>query len=194
MIAISRAVTKDVKLLIMDEPTSALTKIEVDNLFRVVEDLRTKGVAILFVSHKLTEVFQVAERVTVLRDGRCVGTYDKSALDYERLSFLMTGKSIAKNPVVVDSAEGVPLLELKSLTRANEFTNVSFALHRGEVIGITGLLGSGRTELALSIFGLTRADSVRSMSMESGQKSPLSWTRCGLVLDMCLRTGSCRAS
>ncbi len=159
LIAICRSLTKDVRLLIMDEPTSALTKVEIDKLFKVVTDLQGRGISILFVTHKLKEIFQVAHRITVLRDGRCVGTFDKTGLDEHRLSFLMTGKSLMKNPGVVGVSSSTPLLELKALSRSNEFNNVSLTLHRGEIIGITGLLGSGRTELALSIFGLTRADS-----------------------------------
>jgi simple sugar transport system ATP-binding protein len=159
LIAICRALTKDVKLLVMDEPTSALTTIEIDKLFKVVTDLQARGISILFVSHKLTEVFQVAQRVSVLRDGRSVGTFDRKDLDQDQLSFLMTGRKIEKNPVVVATTETTPLLEVKSLSRANEFSDVNITLRRGETIGITGLLGSGRTEIALSVFGLTRADS-----------------------------------
>jgi simple sugar transport system ATP-binding protein len=159
LIAISRALTKDVRLLVMDEPTSALTGSEVDQLFNVVADLQTRGISILFVSHKLAEVFRVAHRITVLRDGKCVGTFDKNALDEDRLAFLMTGRKIEKNPIVMSTSKSLPLLEVRALTRAHEFSDVNLTLERGEIIGITGLLGSGRTELALTVFGLTRANS-----------------------------------
>lgn len=158
MIAICRALTKNVRLLVMDEPTSALTRVETDRLFKVVTDLQQQGISVLFVSHKLTEVFQIAHRVTVLRDGKCVGTFTKESLNQDRLSFLMTGRTIERNSEVTGGSANAALLEVASLSRTGEFSDVSLTLHAGEIVGITGLLGSGRTELALSLFGLTRAD------------------------------------
>ncbi len=158
LVAICRALTRDVKLVIMDEPTSSLTKKEVDALFAVVKDLQAKGIATLFVSHKLDEVLQIAERVTILRDGRKVGTLPSQELDDEKLTLLMTGKKVEHTQYVVAEQEEDVLLEVKDLSKRGNFKDVGFNLHPGEILGITGLLGSGRTELALSLFGANPAD------------------------------------
>jgi simple sugar transport system ATP-binding protein len=159
LVAICRALTHDVRLLIMDEPTASLTKKEVDALFAVVKDMQAKGIATLFVSHKLSEVFQIAERVTVLRDGRNVGTYLSHELDDEKLTLLMSGKKLDQRPYRPVLRNEQPLLEVRRLSKAGNFHDVSFTLHAGEILGITGLLGSGRTELALALFGVNPPDS-----------------------------------
>ena len=154
LVAICRALTSDIRLLIMDEPTTALTKKEVQGLFKAVGELREQGIASLFVSHKLGEVFEIAERVTVLRDGKKVGTYAAEDLDNSKLSFLMTGQELKYKPFVFQSSGENPLLEVKNLSRKDHFADVSFKLYPGEILGITGLLGSGRTELAMALFGM----------------------------------------
>jgi simple sugar transport system ATP-binding protein len=128
-------------------------------LLGVVRRLRELGVAVVFVSHRLEEVVEIAERVTVLRDGRKVGTYPASDVDDQRLTELMTGSRIEQKIVARDVRAKRPVLEVKSATRYGEFKDVSFTLHEGEVLGLTGLLGAGRTELALALFGMTRLDS-----------------------------------
>ncbi len=159
LVAICRALTSDVRLLIMDEPTTALTRKEIQGLFRVVTELKSQGIASMFVSHKLGEIFEIAERVTVLRDGKKVGTYSCSDLDDAKLSYLMTGQTVEYTPYNFETAEHQPLLEVRNLSKKGNFADVSFALAPGEILGITGLLGSGRTELALSLFGMNRPDS-----------------------------------
>jgi simple sugar transport system ATP-binding protein len=159
LVAICRAMTSDVRLLIMDEPTSSLTRKEVDALFSVITDLKKKGIATLFVSHKLNEVFDIAERVTVLRDGRKIGTFRRADLDNEKLALLMTGKKIEYSPYKPGTPGHHPLLEVHCISKRSNFKNVSFTLHPCEILGITGLLGSGRTELALALFGMNRPDS-----------------------------------
>jgi simple sugar transport system ATP-binding protein len=159
LVAICRALTSDVRLLIMDEPTTALTRREVQGLFRVVEELKQQHIASLFVSHKLGEIFEIAERVSVLRDGRKVGTYPAGELDDAKLSFLMTGQKVEYSPYEFQSTEAAPLLEVRNLTKRDNYADVSFSLYPGEILGITGLLGSGRTELALTLFGMNRPDS-----------------------------------
>jgi simple sugar transport system ATP-binding protein len=159
LVAICRAMTSDVRLLIMDEPTSSLTRKEVDALFSVITDLKKKGIATLFVSHKLNEVFDIAERVTVLRDGRKIGTFRRADLDNEKLALLMTGKKIEYSPYKPGTPGHHPLLEVLCISKRSNFKNVSFTLHPCEILGITGLLGSGRTELALALFGMNRPDS-----------------------------------
>jgi simple sugar transport system ATP-binding protein len=159
LVAICRALTSDVRLLIMDEPTSSLTRKEVDSLFLVVTDLQKKGIATLFVSHKLNEVFQIAERVTVLRDGKRIGTFNRDELDNEKLTLFMTGKKIEYTPYTRPAEQKDVLLEVRKLSKERNFKDISFRLYRGEILGITGLLGSGRTELALSLFGMNKPDS-----------------------------------
>jgi simple sugar transport system ATP-binding protein len=159
LVAVCRALSNDVRLLIMDEPTTALTRREVEILLNVVRGLQSKGISILFVSHKLNEVFEIAQRFTVLRDANWIGTYERSELTLPKLVTLMTGQEVATAPFR-HAVEGErPLLEIANLSRTNEFHDVSLILRQGEVLGLTGLLGSGRTELALAIFGLTQPDS-----------------------------------
>ena len=157
--AICRALTHDVKLVIMDEPTTALTHKEVDALFAVVKDLQTKGIATMFVSHKLDEVFEIAESVSVLRDGEKVGTFASQELDDEKLIMLMTGKKLDHARFAGKIQREEILLDVKRLTKPGNFIDINFKLFPGEILGITGLLGSGRTELACALFGLNPADS-----------------------------------
>jgi len=155
LVAICRAITRGEKLIIMDEPTSSLGKKDIDYLFSVIRNLKAKGISVLFVGHKLNEVFEIADRVTILRDGKKVGTYGVDELDNDRLIELMTGKRLKKASQHVKRKDAIDvLLEVKNLTKKGQFENISFKLHAGEIIGLIGLLGSGRTELALSIFGL----------------------------------------
>jgi simple sugar transport system ATP-binding protein len=159
LVAICRALSGNVKLLIMDEPTTALTRKEVDILFSVVRDLQGKGISILFVSHKLNELFEVAERFTILRDGKWVGTFDQKDLDSRKLVKLMTGQEVATDAFWPDLKDREVLLEVRTLSKRNNFKDITFQLYRGEILGLTGLLGSGRTELALALFGMNRPDS-----------------------------------
>jgi simple sugar transport system ATP-binding protein len=158
LVAICRALTRDVELLIMDEPTSSLTKKEVDSLLTVVTDMKEKGIATMFVSHKLNEILQIADRVSVIRDGRMVGTYPGSDLDDEKLTGLMTGKKVEYQRFVATKNGNDPVLECRQLSRQSEYKDINFQLFPGEILGITGLLGSGRTELALSLFGISQPD------------------------------------
>lgn len=159
LVAICRALTHDVRLVIMDEPTTALTRKEVAALFAVVRDLQTKDIATMFVSHKLDEVFQIAEKVTILRDGVKVGTFASEELDDEKLTMFMTGKKLAYTQYTTATQETAILLETRELSKPGNFKNINFKLHAGEILGLTGLLGSGRTELALALFGLNPAES-----------------------------------
>jgi simple sugar transport system ATP-binding protein len=159
LVAICRALTSGVRLLILDEPTTALTRREVESLFRVIQDLQARGIATLFVSHKLDEVLKIAQRVTILRDGRKIGTYPAAALDGERLTFLMTGRKLASTKYCPQEAEAPSVLEVRGLSKMGQFSNVSFCLAPSEILGITGLLGSGRSELAQALFGMNRPDS-----------------------------------
>lgn len=160
VIAISRALTQHAKLIIMDEATSAITREEVDHLFKIIQKLKSRGISILFVSHKLSEVLDISERITIIRDGKMVGVYDTKELDQGKLVFLMTGRSIESTPYKNEYPErsGTPLLELKWLCKESQFSNINLRLYPGEIVGITGLIGSGRTEIAQAIFGLNPPD------------------------------------
>jgi len=159
LVAICRALTRDVRLVIMDEPTASLTRREVEALFSVVRDLQSKGIATLFVSHKLNEVFQIAERVTVLRDGHNIGCFPARELNDRKLTELMTGKQLEYSRYVPTGLPERPLFEVQRLSLRGNFRDISFQLRAGEILGITGLLGSGRTELALALFGVNPAQS-----------------------------------
>ncbi len=159
LVEITRALVGELKLLILDEPTASLTRKEVNALFAAIRRLQARGVTTMFVSHKMNEIFEIAERVTVIRDGEIIGAYPPSELDDDKLVYLMTGKTFkTEAPDPIDPNAGL-ILETKNLTKANDFEDVSIQLRKGEILGITGLLGSGRTELALSIFGMNPPDS-----------------------------------
>ena len=161
LVAISRALMGDAKLIIMDEPTTALTKKEVRALFDIVADLQSRGIAILFVSHKLEEVFEIAQRFTILRSGRKVITCPKEDLDRASFARHMTGRDFDEAPYRTGYIDADPVLEVREATVAGAFENASLSVRPGEILGITGLLGSGRTELALSLFGMLHLDSGR---------------------------------
>ncbi len=159
LVAICRGLASDARLLFMDEPTASLTRSEVNSLLDVVRRLKSDGIAVVFVSHRLDEIVEIAERVTVLRDGRKLGTYPAGTLNDKKLGELMTGMHIMHKVRAHDRSTAEPILEVKNLTRRGEYHDISFTAHKGEVLGVTGLLGAGRTELALSIFGMSPPDS-----------------------------------
>lgn len=153
--AICRALVQDARVIIMDEPTTALTHTEVARLFTIVESLRERGVAFIFVSHKLDEVLAISDRVTVLRSGMHVITSPAAELDLRSIGQHMTGQAVDDSRRVSDLAPDAPVvLEVEHLSLPGAFRDVSFSLRRGEILGLTGLLGSGRTEIAESLFGI----------------------------------------
>ncbi len=159
-VAIARALAQNAKLLIMDEPTTALPSREVDMLLGIVKNLRSQGISIIFVSHKLDELFAIADKISIIRDGLKVGDYNPADLDKEKLGFLMLGKTLDVNPVDHSRTfSGTPALQLEKYTKTPYFFDIDLILHPGEVVGLTGLIGSGRTELALSLFGLNPPES-----------------------------------
>jgi simple sugar transport system ATP-binding protein len=159
LVAITRALMGEPKLIIMDEPTTALTKKEVDGLFRIILDLKARGISTLFVSHKLEEVFEISERFTILRNGETVITCLPQELDRKSFTRHMTGRDFDEAPFTFPATEAEPILEVEDLGVDGAFSHVNFSLRRGEILGITGLLGSGRTELALTLFGGYKSDS-----------------------------------
>ncbi len=159
LVAICRAMAAEARLVIMDEPTASLTRHEVNSLLALALELQRRGIAIVFVSHRLDEVMEIAQRVTVLRDGKKVGTYEAGEMNDHRLALLMTGKEFHYDLKERDLSTAEVVLSVKDLTRAGEYEAVSLDVRAGEIVGLTGLLGSGRTELALSLFGMTTPDS-----------------------------------
>lgn len=160
LIAISRALLQNAKLIIMDEPTTALTQKEVKSLFKIIKSLQSKGISILFVSHKLNEVQEISDRTLIIRNGKKIADEPASEITQAKLVYYMTGKEITETKheytPIADCADC--LLQVENLTSPGRFYDISFDLRPGEIIGITGLLGSGRTELALSLFGAWPAD------------------------------------
>lgn len=160
MIAICRALVSDAKVLFMDEPTTALTHTEVQRLFTVVEALKKRGVAIVFVSHKLDEVLQISQWVTVLRNGAVVADGPADSFDRRSIAKAMTGREVNEERIVAVVAPDAPeVLAVENLNRVEGFSDISLSLKAGEVLGITGLLGSGRTEIAEALFGINPAES-----------------------------------
>jgi len=160
MVAIARALVGNPKIVFMDEPTASLTQVETDGLLDVVRHLSNAGIAVVFVSHRLAEVLEISQRITVLRDGRLVGVYPTAGMTQSRLTELMTGQSFErKRRAQSQKIDDVSVLEVKNLTRSGEFENINFAVKRGEILGIVGLLGAGRTELALTLFGMRKPQS-----------------------------------
>jgi simple sugar transport system ATP-binding protein len=159
LVAIARALASDAKLIFMDEPTASLTQAETDHLLAVVRTLSASGVAVVFVSHRLAEVLDVSSRVTVLRDGRLVGVFDAAGMTQSRLTELMTGKRFDQAVTARDVAPAPVVIQTYGLTRQGEYSDVNLTVSAGEVVGLIGLIGAGRTELAHTLFGMTRADS-----------------------------------
>lgn len=159
LVAICRALMFKAKLLIMDEPTTALTKKEVQALFKIILSLKEQGISILFVSHKLDEVFEISDRFTVFRSGKLVVTGNTSDLDDKKFSYYMTGREFENKTYIPEKVSKTPVLEAKNITLEGSFENISFTVKGGEIMGVTGLLDSGRTELALSLFGIKPIDS-----------------------------------
>ncbi|OLF05067.1 sugar ABC transporter ATP-binding protein [Actinophytocola xinjiangensis] len=161
LVSMARALAHDARLIIMDEPTAALAADEVDNLFRVVADLTAEGVAVVYISHRLEEIRRIGHRVTVLKDGRTVGTNLAADTPTSELVNLMSGRQVEtvfphREANTTDVTDEV--LAVEGLTRAGEFSDVSFTVRAGEIVGIAGLVGAGRSEVLETVFGARRAD------------------------------------
>lgn len=158
MVEIARAISNNSKIMIMDEPTAPLAAAEVDLLFSIIAKLKAKGVTVIYISHRMDEVFQITERVTVLRDGQYVTTINTADTNRQQLVNLMVGRELNENFPTRKTPVGDVILEAKKLT-GNSVENISFRLHRGEVLGFAGLVGSGRSETMELICGAKKMDS-----------------------------------
>ena len=154
LIEIAKAISNNARVIIMDEPTSALSEKEISMLFKIINDLKSQGVAIIYISHKMEEIYQIADRITILRDGKFIATNNTADLDKNSLISLMVGREIDKLFSENSTAPGEVVLKVQNLHKKGKFSEINFEVHAGEVFGIAGLMGAGRTEIARSIFGL----------------------------------------
>ncbi len=159
IVAIARALVGEAKAVVMDEPTASLTERETQHLFTIISDLSSGGVGVVYISHRLEEIFAISDRITVLRDGHHITTAPASELDAEELVRLMVGRSLNELFSRHPHELGEVALEVRGLTREGEFADVDLDVRRGEIVGLAGLVGAGRTELAQSIFGIHPPDS-----------------------------------
>jgi ABC-type sugar transport system ATPase subunit len=160
LVEIAKALSQEARILVLDEPTAALTDAEVETLFRILESLRARGVGMIYISHKLDEVFRMSDRITVLRDGRTVGTEPTSALDEPRVIARMVGREVGDIFPEATHERGAEIFEVRNMTVEDPnvrgkllVKNVSFKVRRGEVLGVAGLMGAGRSDLLMAIFG-----------------------------------------
>jgi ribose transport system ATP-binding protein len=160
MVEIAKSLSFDSQILIMDEPTAALTESEIDELFRIIRQLRDKGVGIVYISHRLEELKIIADRITVMRDGHTIDTADMADITKERIINLMVGRTIFESaPELPERASDDVVLEVRNLNRGRVLRNINLRLKRGEILGVAGLMGAGRTEVARAIIGADPVDS-----------------------------------
>ena len=161
MVEIAKALSMDAKVIVFDEPTAALTESEINELFVIIDDLRSKGVGIIYISHRMDEIARITDRVTVMRDGEYVGTVNTKATTKDEIISMMVGRAIYEDPKAASTvAEDAPVvLEVKNLCAGTAVKDVSFKLHKGEILGFSGLMGAGRTEVARLLFGADKKES-----------------------------------
>ncbi|MDO4548105.1 MAG: sugar ABC transporter ATP-binding protein [Clostridia bacterium] len=159
LVEIAKALSMEAKILIMDEPTAALSKRESEELYAISRKLRDQGTAIILISHRFEDIFGLADRVTVLRDAKYIGTWDLDEVDEHILVHHMVGREITQLFPKKDAQKGEELLRVENLSRTGFYKDVSLTVRAGEIVGLTGLVGAGRTEAMESVFGITRADS-----------------------------------
>lgn len=158
VVEIAKAISLDARVLVMDEPTAALSGIEVERLFSVARSLRDAGTAVLFISHRFDEVFALCQRITVMRDGKWVSTDPANALTVDDVVRRMVGREVSAMYPKQDTTAGEPRLEVNGLTRHGVFEDVTFTVHSGEIVALAGLVGAGRSEVSRAIFGIDRYD------------------------------------
>jgi inositol transport system ATP-binding protein len=159
MLEILKAIHKDSSILIMDEPTSSIAQKEADDLLDKVLDLKKRGKSIIYISHKMDEIFRIADRITIFRDGRVVGSDEAKNLTIDKVISLMVGRELSNDYPKIEAVAGEELLRVENLNRIGVFHDINFTLHAGEIVGFAGLVGAGRTEVARAIGGLDPIDS-----------------------------------
>lgn len=158
LVEIAKTLMNDTEVIIMDEPTAALTDREIELLFKIINQLKEKNVAIVYISHRMEEIFKISDRVTVMRDGISISTKPTKETYYDEIVRQMVGRDLEDYYPTIESEKGEVVLEVKELSRSNLFNEISFKLHSGEIIGFSGLMGSGRTEIMRAIFGIDRLE------------------------------------
>lgn len=158
MVEIARAISYDSRVIIMDEPSSALMETEANKLFKIIRDLKSKGISIIYISHKMDEIFKIADTVTVFRDGQYVGEEEIADVDEQKLVSMMIGREINQIFPKINIPIGEVALEVRNLCRKGVFQDISFQVKKGEILGLSGLMGAGRSEVVQAIFGIERAD------------------------------------
>lgn len=183
MVEIVKALLIEAKLVILDEPTAALTNKEIENLFHIMGELKAQGVSFLYVSHRMDEIFRISDSITVLRDGKYIGTEKTKNITEEKLVEMMTGKNIDNLYEKSDVQPGKVMLEVREISRKNEFNNISFDIREGEVLGFAGLMGAGRSEIMHAIFGSTGIDSGKIFieGKEVNIKNPIDANKNGIA-------------
>ena len=160
MVEIAKALSFNSQVLIMDEPTAALTEAEIEDLFRIIREMRGRGVGVVYISHRLEELKQISDRITVMRDGHYVDTADADAVNIEWIISKMVGRTIYESaPEIPQGAERPVVLEVRGLNRGSALKDINFQLRQGEILGFAGLMGAGRTEVARAVFGADHIDS-----------------------------------
>ena len=147
------------QLIIMDEPTSSLSEHEVSTLMRIVKDLKANGISVLYISHKFNEIFEISDRISVLRDGEYIGTVNTEDAKLDDVLVMMVGRTVNIRFKERTNKIGDVIFAVENLTTAGAFEDLSFELHEGEILGVSGLVGAGRTEMARAIFGIDKSDS-----------------------------------
>ena len=158
MVEIAKALSTHAKIVILDEPTASLTRRESEELYRIVDQLKEEGVSIIFISHRFEDMYRLASRVTVFRDSQYIGTYDVDGITNADLIKAMVGREIKDLFPKPEVEIGEEMLRIEGLSRTGYYKNVSFNVHAGEIVGLTGLVGAGRTEVVESVCGITRPD------------------------------------
>ncbi len=183
MVEICKALSVESQILIMDEPTSALSEAEIDELFKIIHKLKTEGVGIFYISHRLEELKHIVDRISVLRDGCYIGTWEYGQLSLDEIIAKMVGRTLSDKFPHRDSTIGEIVFEVRNISRKGIIKNISFQLHKGEVLGIAGLMGAGRTELARAIFGADQKDEgqVFLEGKEIAISSPLEAIKAGVA-------------
>lgn len=182
MIEIAKALLTDTKVIIMDEPTSALTEREIEKLFEVIASLKNEGVSIVYISHRMEEIFTICDRITVMRDGRTVDTKDIPHTNFDEVVKKMVGRELTERYPARTPSPGEVVLEVEHASRKGWFEDVSFQVRAGEIVGFSGLMGSGRTEIMRALFGLDHLDSgeIRIFGKKAHIRKPVDAVKLGI--------------
>ena len=183
MVEIAKGLNRGSKLIVLDEPTSAITETEVATLFKLIKELKQKGITFIYISHKLNEIFEISDNITVMRDGHWVETRSTAEMTESQLVTLMVGRELTELFPKIETTIGDIAFEAKGITRNGVFEDVSFNVHYGEILGFSGLMGAGRTEVARAIFGLDPLDSgeMTLLGLPYEVKAPFQAIKRGLV-------------